>query len=399
MYENLIKYHFKECNQMMFLPGPRQAGKTTISQQIQSNTKNYAYLNWDKDKDKQLILSGTDKIAEHFKITILQKHATYIVFDEIHKYPNWKNFLKGFYDTYKNETKIIVTGSSKLDIYRKNADSLMGRYFIYRVHPLSVAEILHQDVLLTEIRQPKIIKKDVYKDLLQHGGFPEPFLKHSPTFSTRWNRTRHQLLFREDIRDLTNLQEISQIELLANFLSQFTSQLLNMSTLATKVQTTTKTIDRWISTLEQFYYCFRIRPWAKNITRTLVKQPKLYLWNWASIKDPGAKAENFIASHLLKAVHFWQDIGLGQYELFFIRDKEKREVDFLVCKDHQPWFLVEVKSGTNHSLSKGLVHFHKELGTKHAFQVCIDLPYVDIDCFSKTNPIIVPAQTFLSQLI
>ena len=151
--------------------------------------------------------------------------------------------------------------------------------------------------------------------------------------------------------------------------------------------------------LETLYYCFIVRPWFRNIPKSLRKQPKVYLWDWSIIEDPGARIENFLASQLLKAVHYWTDIGLGDYELYFIRDKVKREVDFLVTQNSTPWFLVEVKSSGKRGLNPNLDYFHELLKTDHAFQVALDLDYVERDCFSVNQPVRVPAETFLSQLI
>jgi len=159
------------------------------------------------------------------------------------------------------------------------------------------------------------------------------------------------------------------------------------------------TVRRWLGVLEAMYYCYAIRPWTKNVTRSLLKEPKYYLWDWAQCSDIGARNENFIASHLLKAVHFWSDTGLGDYDLFFLRDKDKRDVDFLVSKNGEPWFIVEVKSSMNQSLSKSLDVFAKQLKVEHVFQVAIDAAYVDKDVFDLKRPVIVPAKTFLSQLV
>ena len=159
------------------------------------------------------------------------------------------------------------------------------------------------------------------------------------------------------------------------------------------------TIRRWISTLEQMYYCFIVRPWYKNIPKTLRKQPKIYLWDWSAIKDKGSRNENFVASHLLKAVHFWTDYGYGTYNLYYLRDKSKRKVDFLVTKDESPWFLVEVKSSAKRQLNQNLDYFGHLLGISEIFQIDFDSPYVEIDCFSARRSIQVPASTFLSQLV
>ncbi len=171
------------------------------------------------------------------------------------------------------------------------------------------------------------------------------------------------------------------------------------SNLANKIRASVDSIKRWIQILESFYYCFTIKPWTKNITRSLLKEPKIYLWDWSEIDETGPRTENFIASHLLKAINFWTDSGLGKFELYFIRDKNQREVDFIVTKNNKPWFLVEAKHSHNAPLSENLAYFQKQTKALHAFQVAYDMDYVDIDCFSCSSPIIVPAKTFLSQLV
>ena len=238
-----------------------------------------------------------------------------------------------------------------------------------------------------------------FLNLLNWGGFPEPYLKQEQRFYNRWTRLRKQQLLREDIRELSNIQELGQLELLATLLQHQAGELTSYSTLAKKTRVSVDTIRRWIVTLESLYYCFSIRPWTKNITRSLLKEPKYYLWDWSQCTDKGARNENFIASHLLKAVHYWTDQGLGEYELYFLRDKDKREVDFLVSKNQKPWFMVEVKSSIKEKLSPTLAVFQKQLSLKHVFQVAMDGDYVDQDIFTLDKPTIVPAKTFLSQLV
>ena len=151
--------------------------------------------------------------------------------------------------------------------------------------------------------------------------------------------------------------------------------------------------------LESFYFCYSIKPWHKNIRRAIRKMPKIYLWDWSIITNPGRLNENFIASHLLKAVHYWTDSGWGNYDLYYLRDKEKREVDFLIVKNKKPWILVEVKKSIQNSISKNLYYYQNQLNVADAFQVVMDMEYVDVDCFSYRQPIIVSARTFLSQLV
>lgn len=401
-YESLLPWHFSKYRQMLFLAGPRQVGKTTVSEAASALTDHFVYFTWDSQETRDLILAGEKTVAEAAQLFNIHSKLPIVVFDEIHKFAHWKNFLKGFFDLYKTKTHIIVTGSSRLDIFQKGGDSLMGRYFLYRMHPISVAEYLNPARLPTpqqEITQPKLIDDTIFQQLLTFGGFPEPFLIHDPQFSTVWKRTRQQQLFREDIRDLTHIQEINQLEILAEILKLQAGQLLNLSNLNQKVGASVNTVKRWLDVLETFYYCFLVRPYSSNITRSLLKGPKVFLWDWSQVADEGARNENFVASHLLKAVHLWTDLGLGEYELFFIRDKEKREVDFCVTKNGVPWMLVEVKSSDNHSVSEHLYRFAKQLNVAHAFQVVFNAKPVLVDCFSLQEPSIVPVQTLLSQLV
>ena len=189
------------------------------------------------------------------------------------------------------------------------------------------------------------------------------------------------------------------MEILAVLLKNQTGSLTNFSNLAQKVRVSLPTIQRWIHVFESLYFCFTIPPWSKNIPRSLLKEPKIYLWDWSQVEGKGERFENFIASHLLKATHFWTDSGFGNFGLYFLRTKEKKEVDFLVTKDDKPWLMVEAKSSGADSLSPTLLYFQQQLDVPHILQVAMDLPYVEKDCFSLTKPTIVPAKTFLSQLI
>jgi hypothetical protein len=399
LYQTIMQQHLQHDRQMIFLAGPRQVGKTTISQAAASLTQQLVYLNWDYEEDQALILKGPQAILEQYGLLAPQLQKPILILDEIHKLKQWRNYLKGFYDKHSSLLHFIVTGSSKLDVYRRSGDSLMGRYFPYRVHPLSVAELIRATVADSEIQSPQPLDEDLFSALIQFGGFPEPFSKQSQIFYHRWNKLRSDQLFQFDIRELTRIHELAQMRLLATILKRQAGELVNYQQLSKLVRVSADTIQAWLSTLQSFYYCFEIKPWSSNITRSLIKQPKIYLWNWADNEKIGARHENMIASHLLKAIHLWEDRGLGEYGLYFLRDKEKREVDFLVTKDNQPWFLVEVKSQNNQSINENLYYFQQQTKAPHAFQVVMDLPYRDINCFDHHTPIIVPARTFLSQLV
>ncbi len=393
IYEKSLADHFKDGIEMAFIAGPRQVGKTTTAKLFQ---KGAVYLNWDNENHRRLIMQGPDSVADHIGL----QESPFIIFDEIHKYVHWKDFLKGFYDTFakSGRKKIIVTGSARLNIYRKGGDSLMGRYFLYRMHPITTAELLPQPFAESEIQEPMEITAESWQALLKFGGFPQPFLRKNSRFYRRWKRTRLTQVLHEDIHDIARVREISMVELLAEFIKQQAGQLSSYASLAKQIRASEDSIRRWSAILENLYYCFAIRPWHTNISRSLRKEPKYYLWDWAMLDDIGARHENMVACHLLKAVNYWTDLGMGDYELFFLRTKDKREVDFIVVRNSSPWFLVEVKS-SDKPLSKSLAYFQEKTKALHAFQLNINAPFIQANCFNHEQPIKVPAKTFLSQLV
>ncbi len=396
IYTKIIQEHLDQFRQMVFLSGPRQAGKTTLSKASVAS-HSFQYVNWDNVKHRELILSGLNKVQTDI---ISDKNKTsVIILDEIHKYKHWKSLLKGCFDVMGDSYKFLITGSAKLNVFRRGGDSMMGRYFLYRIHPLSVAEILGRTNVEREIVSPQEMTSEAWNNLLNFGGFPEPYLNANQRFYQRWVKLKHDQLFQEDLRETTRIHQVEQLELLAHLLIRQAGNLTQYSELAKKVRVSEPTIRNWMSVLHNLYYSFTITPWSQNISRSLLKEPKVYLWDWSVIDDVGAKIENLVACHLLKAVHFWTDIGLGEYNLHYLRDKEKREVDFLVTKNKKPWLMLEVKSSGSGHLSPNLHYFNRQLEVPHVLQVAADLPFVQRDCFDLKTPKIVPLLTFLSQLI
>ena len=394
LYHRVLAGHLSRHRQMAFVSGPRQVGKTTT---CRSSSKSSRYLDWDDQDDRRLILRGPRTVAEALGIERLVEQPIVLVLDELHKYARWRTFLKGLYDRYADRLRIVVTGSSRLDVYRRGGDSLMGRYLLYRMHPFSVGELLRQDPPEGEVASPTRLSKARLVALWEHGGFPEPLAKKDARFSRQWRRLRRQQLIREDVRDATRIHELDQLDVLSAILEERSGGQIVYSSLARDVNVSVDTVRRWIGTLSSLHHGFLIRPWFRNVTKSLRKEPKWYLRDWSGIRDPGRRAETFVACHLLKAVETWTDLGLGEFELRHLRDKEKREVDLLVIRDGEPWFLAEVKRSET-SLSPHLRHFQRQIGAPHAFQVVVELDYVDADPFGRTDPCIVPARTLLSQL-
>jgi hypothetical protein len=391
-YSDIVRRHLEKERQMLFLSGPRQVGKTTLCRAMSP-----VYLNWDISRDRELILSGEEAVAAKAGADVARQDKAVLVLDEIHRFPGWKRFLKGLFDGWEDRLKIIVTGSARLDVYKRGGDSLMGRYFPHRMHPLSVGELLRPVCPEAVLSPPRELGQAEWDALWTLGGFPEPFARGEASFLARWRRLRFEQLVREDIRKETAVRELDQIEALARILSARSGEQLTWASLGKEVQASEVTARAWVAVLQSFFFGFLVKPWSRNVASAIRKTPKWYLRDWSGIADPGKRAETMLACHLLKAVHMWTDLGLGEFDLFYVRTRYGREVDFLVSKDGEPWFLAECKNADT-SIAPAMKSLRKEIGVPHAFQVVFDLPYEETDVFGLDRPVAVSARTFLSQL-
>lgn len=360
IFDNIVEDLDKK---MVFVGGPRQVGKTTLAKEIAEKMfKTSQYFNWDKRDHRKRIVEE-----------LFDKDAKMLIFDELHKYPEWKNYIKGVFDVDKDKHKILVTGSARLDVYKKGGDSLMGRYHYYRLHPFSVAEALGiknkfniEGQLEFSASTEKV--KDVFASLLEFGGFPEPFMAKNIRTLKRWQRQRTDKIVREDIRDIEVIHHLAKLELLVDILPTKVGSKFSMNSIKEDLQTSYNTVASWVETLERFYYLYRIYPFTSTIVKTLRKEAKLYLWDWSEVKDSGARLENMVASHLLKFINFIEDTQGLRLDLRYLRDVDGKEVDFLVVVEGHPWFAVEVKSQET-KISKHLRHFSEKLKIPYAFQL------------------------------
>lgn len=374
-------------DKMVFVGGPRQVGKTTLCRNlVAEHFSNHAYFNWDNRADRKAITDSS-----------WPGDAKLLIFDEIHKYRHWKGLIKGEYDKLKETYKFLVTGSSRLDVYRRGGDSLQGRYHYYRLHPFSLAEtegIASTLSLQSELPIGQNFHQAAMEILDVFGGFPEPFMKQSSRQLRRWHNEKTERMFREDIMDIEAIRDIGNMKLLSDILPFRVGSLLSLNGIREDLEVSFRAVSHWMDILEAFYYHFRIYPFSAKKIRSLKKEPKLYLWDWSEVEDDAARFENLVASHLLKYVHFITDYEGHKAELYFLRDVDKREVDFLVTIGGKPWFAVEVKLNDS-ALSSHILYFKERLSIPFVYQV---VKKSGVDRLEKGTRIL-SAGKFLSGLI
>ncbi len=361
IWERLSSY-----NQMVFIAGPRQAGKTTLTQILAKDFNNSLYFNWDILDEKRKLIENPSFYEEvHRK----DSSMPLIIFDELHKYSNWKRYLKSVYDRDKGNYKFIVSGSGRLDMYQKGGDSLAGRYFIFYLWPFTLGELAENRITFEqfmfnpiEVRPAANETQPIWKRLGQFTGFPDPYLDGTGDFYRIWSNTYRKQLLREDVRDLTSVRSIEDIEILFSLLPSKVGSPLSMAGLSRDLRVSFDSVRNWIELFENFFMVFRIAPWTRKISRAITKEKKLYLFDYAGLDSPAARFENMVALELFRAVSNWNDLGLGRFSLNYLRNKDKEEVDFLISNNHNPFLLIETKLSDDDA-AKSLIKFQKILNT------------------------------------
>ncbi len=356
------------ARKMVFLGGPRQVGKTTVALSLLN--KKEGYLNWDIAEHRERILK-----REFPPVNIL-------AFDEIHKYRSWRNYLKGIYDLYQKDKKILVTGSARLDLYRFGGDSLQGRYHYLRLHPLSAAEL--------KMKSPKDLM-----NLLELGGFPEPFLGSSHIQAKRWSREYRTRLLKEDVSSLERIHDLGNLELLMLRLPDLVASPLSINALREDLQVSHKTITHWVEVLERLYAIFRLRPFGAPQIRAVKKEQKHYHFDWTLVPGMPQRFENLVAAHLLKWAHFEQDTKGRDIDLCYFRNIDGQEVDFVVTENNQPLLFVECK-WSDDTVSKALRYLKNKFPGANAWQIHAD-GIKDYETPEKIR--VAPAITLLKDLV
>ncbi|MBU0579748.1 MAG: ATP-binding protein [Candidatus Margulisbacteria bacterium] len=331
---------------IVMISGPRQCGKTTLAKMLSTN---YDYLNFDEAEHRVLLQEKS-----------WDRKKDLVIFDEIHKMKKWKSWLKGIYDVEGLKPKIVVTGSARLDTIKKVGDSLAGRYFLYRLHPLNIKEA---------VNMLKLDPDEILERLLKVGGFPEPFLENSINYYNRWKKTHLDIILRQDLIDLESVSDIKSIETLIELLRSRVGSPISYASLARDLEKNSKTIKRWLILLENLFVIFPVRPLHKNVARAILKEPKYYFYDIGQVKgEEGARLENLVACALRKELDYLEDVKGMETGLYYVKNKEGKELDFAVKINEQTTRLIEVKL-TDSGLSKNFIVFQKHFKNAKTIQL------------------------------
>ncbi len=360
-----------DYGKMLFISGPRQAGKTTLAKKLLEASGQGTYFNWDIINHQKKLIADPYFFEKENRDPA---RKFMVILDEIHKYGKWKNYLKGAYDAYSADFSFLVTGSGRLDLFKKGGDSLLGRYLPLQLFPLSLGEIIGNEPDWGKFKKSLSTmgkgtgSRKIYRRLLEFSGFPEPYTKQNREFYNMWAQERKKLLIKDDIRSAYAIREISNIEILSNLLPGRVGSPLSINSLREDVNAAFDSIKDWLLILEQFYYLFRLKPFSRRISRSLKKEAKAYLYDWVEVPDEALRFENITAMHLYKAVSLWRALGQANTELFYLRDKEKREADFLLTENGRPFIIIECKHASE-EISENMLTFQKKTGVPLAIQL------------------------------
>ena len=365
--------------QMRFIAGPRQCGKTTLAQeQLKKKKCETFYYNWDQPIVRNRYRKNPAFLREDLEKYGLKQEKAWICFDEIHKRSKWKNILKGIFDDLENKAQFIVTGSARLDAFRRAGDSLIGRYFLFRLMPLTLFEIKKMKLQRPPASAADFIEKRLqeskdsfgaFQDLLHFSGFPEPFLRGTEDYLQKWKDVYLDRLVREDLRDITKIVELDPIADLAHILPSKVGSPLSVQSLTQDLELGHKALKNYLKKLEMVYLIFPISPYSRRIQRGLRKERKIYFYDWTWIQDEGVRFENYAAVELNTLTQMWTDAGWGHYRLAYIRERDGKESDFLILKEEKPWLLIEAKI-QDQAIAAHHRRFAKVLGGIPVIQLC-----------------------------
>lgn len=374
---------------MSFICGPRQIGKTTLAQKhLERQNQLHNYHNWDSLSLRRKFAADPLFFLENIGSSV-STHKSFppgkrpwIVFDEIHKYPKWKNLLKGYYDEWKSLFHFVVTGSARLDFYRRSGDSLVGRYFLFRMNPLHphdltgfspvISSAWHPKTEILPFDEPEPAFREAAFQLFEVSGFPEPFSVGTKDFYLRWKDNHISLITNEDLRDLTKITSLQKLQTLVFLLPERVGAPLSLNNLKETLQCAHASVQSWLEALEKAFLVFHIAPFSGKLKRSILKEKKFYFWDWGVHEDPGKRFENLIAVQLQRAVSTWNEWGKGEYRLMYARTRDGREADFVVTEKNRPFMLVECKINEK-AAGPSVAYFKDRLGVPAAIQV-IDVP-------------------------
>ncbi len=364
LYRNIWRELTRE-KRMVFLAGARRVGKTTLGEMIGHSYPNHVYMNWEIPENRTRLIRNPAFFEEAER---RDESTPFVMFDEINRHRGWRRYLKGAFDRVEGDYQFLVAGSSRLDYPQRRGDSLAGRYYLLHLWPFTQAELgranLKPEAFFDNPLQVSMERQSelgaLWNTLSEQSGFPEPFLAGRKTSYRRWSSAYAEQVIREDIRDLTGVKGIAELETLYHLLPAQVGRLLSVPVLAQGLQVAYNTIHSWLMTLQRFFVVLSLSPWSRDVPRAIREGQKIYLWDVPRVRDAEARFENMVALELCRAVSNWNEMGYGRFSLNFIRTKDQQEVDFILSDDGRPVLLVDARA-QEHQPSAALMKFQSAL--------------------------------------
>jgi predicted AAA+ superfamily ATPase len=248
---------------------------------------------------------------------------------------------------------------------------LAGRYFLFHLFPVSLRE------LVTPVRDTGRLMQKPEKDgisfveksigepryrqdeldlLLKFSGFPEPLSEAKENLYKMWQNNYLDAVLKEDLRDISGVRNLENVAKLFTILPTKIGSPLSINSLINDVEVSYPAIKNYLYLLELGYLVFKISPYARKITRSIKKEKKYYFFDWTRVEDLSFRFENYVAFELFNLITFWEDNGLGNFELYFVRNRNGQETDFLITKDNIPWLIFEAKLNNENMASHNIRH-------------------------------------------
>ena len=343
-----------KTRRVLLIGGARQCGKTTLAKELETS-EDINYLTLDDPATRRVAESDPQGFVQHYGKTL--------VIDEVQCVPDLLLAIKIKVDEDTRAGQYLLTGSVNLQSSPGVRESLAGRIRKIRLRPLSQGEILgiSPDFLDRAFNRDFGQSKQAYGrnamiDVSFRGGFPE-VLPFDDAERKLWHRDYVDALLDHDLRDIANIRRRNAMSELVRILAAWSGKFMDVSAIGAGLSISRPTIETYINALEALYLVERVSPWTYTDYGRVGNRSKLFMtdsglmssvlgWNREQVRMDVDRAGKLIETFMFNEIAALAGASYGRYSLFHYRDREKREIDFLVEREDHALLGIEVKAGS-----------------------------------------------------